>query len=119
MSTGIDELAFAVLRLGPVEDEDIASLCIDSDYLAAVAAERMNAITTENARLKAALESERKALGQAGRENARLREALLNEAEYSYGYARKYAETDAERSKRHRDRGDRLKRAALEGGGRP
>lgn len=42
-----------------------------------------------------------------------LREALLREAEYCYGYAKKYEATDEARAARHRARGDRLKAEAL------
>ena len=50
---------------------------------------------------------------KAEAEAARLRATLLDEAEYCYGYARKYESADEGRAARHRERGDRLKRAAL------
>lgn len=52
-------------------------------------------------------------LDKAEAEAARLRATLLDEAEYCYGYARKYESADEGRAARHRERGDRLKRAAL------
>lgn len=49
-------------------------------------------------------------------ERDRLREALLQEAAYCYAYSDTFRDKDGARANRHRERGDRLKRAALGGG---
>lgn len=67
--------------------------------------------TDEQARARIAeLERER---DEARAEVERWREALLAEADYCFGYAAKYEESDPARAARHRKRGERLRRTAI------